>query len=96
MLEGLRVASQNWIGRTIMALVMGVIVVSFAIWGVGDVFRGFTAQRLAKVGSGEVTVEQFRSAFQNDLRRIQQRMRRAVTAEEAHSASPPATRRPSA
>jgi peptidyl-prolyl cis-trans isomerase D len=86
MLEGLRVASQNWIGRSIMALVMGVIVVSFAIWGVGDVFRGFTAQRLAKVGAGEVTVEQFRSAFQNDLRRIQQRMRRAVTAEEAHKA----------
>jgi peptidyl-prolyl cis-trans isomerase D len=86
MLEGLRVASQNWIGRAIMALVMGVIVVSFSIWGVGDVFRGFTAQRLAKVGAGEVTVEQFRSAFQNDLRRIQQRMRRAVTAEEAHRA----------
>jgi peptidyl-prolyl cis-trans isomerase D len=86
MLEGLRVASQNWIGRAIMALVMGVIVVSFSIWGVGDVFRGFTAQRLAKVGAGEVTVEQFRSAFQNDLRRVQQRMRRAVTAEEAHRA----------
>lgn len=86
MLEGLRVASQNWIGRSIMAVVMGVIVISFAIWGVGDVFRGFTAQRLAKVGAGEVTVEQFRDAFQNDLRRVQQRMRRAVTAEEAHKA----------
>lgn len=86
MLEGLRVASQNWIGRSIMAVVMGVIVISFAIWGVGDVFRGFTAQRLAKVGAGEVTVDQFRTAFQNDLRRVQQRMRRAVTAEEAHRA----------
>lgn len=81
MLEGLRVASQNWIGRAIMAVVMGVIVISFAIWGVGDVFRGMTSQRLAKVGSGEVTVDQFRTAFQNDLRRIQQRMRRAVTAD---------------
>ena len=50
MLEGLRVASQNWIGRALMALVMGVIVVSFAIWGVGDVFRGMTTQRLARVG----------------------------------------------
>jgi len=86
MLEGLRVASQNWIGRTIMAVVMGVIVISFAIWGVGDVFRGMTSQRLARVGSGEVTVDQFRTAFQNDLRRIQQRLRRAVTAEEAHKA----------
>lgn len=84
MLEGLRVASQNWIGRAVMALVMGVIVVSFAIWGVGDVFRGFTSRRLARVGAGEVTVDAYRSAFQNELRSIQQRLRKAVTNEEAH------------
>lgn len=84
MLEGLRVASQNWIGRAIMALVMGVIVVSFAIWGVGDVFRGMTTQRLARVGGGEVTVEAYRNAYQNELRRIQQRLRRAITNQEAH------------
>jgi peptidyl-prolyl cis-trans isomerase D len=83
MLEGLRAASQNWIGRALMALVMGVIVVSFAVWGIGDVFRGFTSQRLAKVGSGEVTVEAYRSAYQNELRSLQQRARRAITNEEA-------------
>ncbi|MEF3366032.1 SurA N-terminal domain-containing protein [Methylocystis sp. 9N] len=86
MLEGLRATSQNWIGRTIMAAVMGVIVVSFAIWGVGDVFRGMTNQRLARVGKGEVTVDAFRNAYQSDLRRIQQRLRRAVTNEEARQA----------
>ena len=86
MLEGLRVASQNWIGRAIMALVMGVIVVSFAIWGVGDVFRGFTSRRLAKVGSGEVTLDGYRSAYQNELRRLQQRLRKAITNEEARRA----------
>ncbi|MGD9543587.1 MAG: SurA N-terminal domain-containing protein [Methylocystis sp.] len=84
MLEGLRVASQNWIGRAIMALVMGVIVISFAIWGVGDVFRGMTSQRLARVGGGEVSIDAYRNAYQNELRRIQQRMRRAITNEEAH------------
>lgn len=86
MLEGLRIASQNWIGRTIMAIVMGVIVVSFAIWGVGDVFRGMTAQRLARVGSGEITVEAYRNAYQMELRRIQQKLRRAVTNQEARQA----------
>jgi peptidyl-prolyl cis-trans isomerase D len=83
MLEGLRLASQNWIGRALMALVMGFIVISFAIWGIGDVFRGFTSQRLARVGSGEVTVDAFRSAYQNEMRRLQQRARRAITNEEA-------------
>lgn len=86
MLEGLRVASQNWIGRTIMAIVMGVIVVSFAIWGVGDVFRGMTAQRLARVGAGEITVDAYRNAYQMELRRIQQKLRRAVTNQEARQA----------
>ena len=52
MLEGLRVASQNWIGRTIMGLVMGFIAISFAVWGIGDVFRGFSSQRLVKIGGG--------------------------------------------
>jgi len=69
-----------------MAVVMGVIVVSFAIWGVGDVFRGMTASRLVKVGAGEVTIDAFRNAYQNELRRIQQRLRRAVTNQEAHQA----------
>ncbi len=86
MLEGLRVASQNWVGRAIMGLVMGFIAISFAIWGIGDVFRGFTSSRLVKVGRGEVTVEAFRSNYQNELRHLQQKLRRAITNEEARRA----------
>jgi len=86
MLEGLRVASQNWIGRVIMGLVMGFIAISFAVWGIGDVFRGFSSQRLVKIGGGEVTVEAFRASYQNELRRLQQRLRRAITNEEARRA----------
>ncbi|WP_036291272.1 SurA N-terminal domain-containing protein [Methylosinus sp. PW1] len=83
MLEGLRIASQHRIGRIILGLVMGFIALSFAVWGIGDVFRGFTSTRLAKVGAGEISVETYRSAYQNELRRLQQRARRAITNEEA-------------
>lgn len=83
MLEGLRIASQHRIGRIILGLVMGFIALSFAVWGIGDVFHGFTSTRLAKVGSGEISVEAYRSAYQNELRRLQQRARRAITNEEA-------------
>lgn len=86
MLEGLRAASQNWLGRGLMAIVLGFIVVSFAVWGIGDVFRGFTAQRLVKVGSGEISVEAYRASYQNELRRLQQRLRRAITNDEARRA----------
>ncbi|MCX7899745.1 MAG: peptidylprolyl isomerase, partial [Methylocystis sp.] len=86
MLEGLRAASQNWLGKLLWALVLGFIAISFAIWGVGDVFRGMTNTRLARVGSGEVTVDGFRNAYQNELRHLQQRMRRAITNAEARQA----------
>ncbi|GAC1339394.1 MAG: SurA N-terminal domain-containing protein [Beijerinckiaceae bacterium] len=85
MLQGLRNASQNWIGRTIMAIVMGFIVISFAIWGIGDIFRGFGAGKLAQVGSIDISSEAYRTAYQNELQRIQRQARRAITNQEARA-----------
>jgi peptidyl-prolyl cis-trans isomerase D len=86
MFEALRVASQNWVGRLVMGLVMGFIAITFALWGIGDVFRGMSTRRLVKVGSGEVTVEAFRATYREEMRRLQTRMRRGVTDEEARRA----------
>ena len=86
MLDGMRAASQNWLGRTIMGLVMGLIVVSFAIWGIGDMFRGFGAGRLVSVGDTEISSESFRFAYQNELQRLQRRFGRAVTNDQARQA----------
>ena len=86
MFEALRVASQNWVGRLIMGTVMGFIAVTFVLWGIGDVFRGMTSHRLVKVGSGEVSAEAFRSTYREELRRLQTRLRRGVTDEEARRA----------
>jgi peptidyl-prolyl cis-trans isomerase D len=83
MFEALRVASQNWVGRLVMGLVMGFIAITFALWGIGDVFRGMSSHRLVKVGSGEVTTEAFRATYREELRRLQTRLRRGVTDEEA-------------
>jgi peptidyl-prolyl cis-trans isomerase D len=41
MLRGIHKASSTWLGKAVMAAVMGVIAISFAIWGIGDIFRGF-------------------------------------------------------
>ncbi len=83
MLERMRAATQGLIGRSIMAVVMGLIILSFAIWGIGDIFRGFGADKLAQVGGEEITVQAFRSAYQSQLQRLQQQSRRNVTNEEA-------------
>ena len=60
MLRGLRKASSNWLGKVVMAAVVGFLVISFAIWGIGDIFRGFGRSTVAKIGRTEVTIEQFR------------------------------------
>ena len=54
----MRKASSNWLGKTIMAVVMGVLIVSFGIWGIADIFKGFGQSTLAKVGRTEISAEQ--------------------------------------
>lgn len=85
MLDALRQASQNWIGRTIMAIVMGVLSLSFAIWGIGDIFRGIGGNTLAKVGSTEISADAYRNAYQIQLQRLQQQARRPITSEQARA-----------
>ena len=84
MLESLRVSAQGWVGRVIMATLMGLIILSFAIWGIGDIFRGFGSNNLARVGSTEIGVDTFRDAYQTELQRQQRLERRNITNEEAH------------
>lgn len=85
MLEGIRIASRNWLGRLVMTVIMGFLILSFAIWGIGDTFRGFGQNRLASVGDSEITTEQFRTAWQNELTRYQRQLRRAVSNEQARA-----------
>lgn len=84
MLEGLRAAQGTWAGRAVMGLVMVVIVVSFAIWGVGDIFRGFNADQVAQVGDIKIAATTYRQAYETELQALQQQARRQITNEEAH------------
>ena len=83
MLNQMRALSQNFFGRAIMALVLGFIILSFAIWGIGDRFTNFNADELASVGSTKITVEQYRSAYQSELQQLQEKAKRGITNVEA-------------
>jgi peptidyl-prolyl cis-trans isomerase D len=62
-----------------MAIVMGLIIVSFVIWGVGDMFRGFVSDKVAKVGSEVVTAQQFQNEMQNLIYQYQRRAKTSLT-----------------
>ena len=61
MLESIRNASQGVVGKAIMTVVMGLIIVSFVIWGVGDMLRGFTPSTVASVGGAKISAQDITS-----------------------------------
>ncbi|HUO55184.1 MAG TPA: SurA N-terminal domain-containing protein [Rhodoblastus sp.] len=83
MLDGLRIMSKNVFGRAILALFAGLIVVGFGIWGIRDMFTNIRGNELARVGDTEISVQQFRTEYQNQLQRLQRQARRAITNDEA-------------
>src|SRR6202167_3837570 len=85
MLRGMRKASSNWLGKTIMAVVMGVLIISFGVWGIADIFRGFAQSTLAKVGHIEISAKQFRQLYTDKLQQIGRQFGRPLTMDQARA-----------
>lgn len=68
-----------------MAAVMGVIAISFAIWGIGDIFRGFGRNAVATVGDTEISIEQFRQFYNDRLQQLGRQAGRPITPDEARA-----------
>src|SRR5947209_3574936 len=85
MLRGMRKASSNWLGKTIMAVVMGVLIISFGIWGIADIFKGFGQSTLATIGRTEISTEQFRQIYTERLQQIGRQFGRPLTMDQARA-----------
>jgi len=85
MLRSMRKASTNWIGKSIMSVAVGGLIVSFGIWGIGDIFRGFGVFTVAKVGSTEISIDQFRNRYTDMLQQLSRQVGRPISSDEARS-----------
>jgi peptidyl-prolyl cis-trans isomerase D len=83
MLRGIRKASENWLGRGVMAVVMTLLAGSFAVWGINDIFRGFGRSTLAKIGNTEIPIEQFRQTYDDQLQEMGRQLGHPISAGEA-------------
>lgn len=81
----MRKASSNWVGKTIMAVVMGVLIISFGVWGIADIFRGFGQSTVAKVGHTEISLNEFRQIYTDRLQQIGRQFGRPLTPEQARA-----------
>jgi peptidyl-prolyl cis-trans isomerase D len=85
MLRGIRTASSNWLGKTVMSVLFGILIVSFGVWGIADIFKGFGQSSLATVGRTEISTEQFRNLFTEKLQQIGRQIGRPLTMEQARA-----------
>lgn len=63
-------------------ILLGLLIVSFAIWGIGDIFRGGSDAAVAQVGDTEVPASRYADALVRIQRNLSQQRRQAVTLAE--------------
>lgn len=83
MMDGFRKMGQTGFGRVVIFVLFAFLILSFAVWGISDVFRGYGTKSVAKVGSTEIDSLAYRAAFQNELQSLSQRFGQQVTADQA-------------
>lgn len=68
-----------------MSVVMGVLIVSFGVWGIADIFKGFGQSSLAKIGKTEISTEQFRQIYTDKLQQLGRSFGRPLTMDQARA-----------
>lgn len=79
MLDQMRRGVSNIFTKLLLAL----LIVAFAVWGIGDVAFRSSQRALATVGSTEITPEEFRQAYQDEMQSVSRRLGRRLTPEQA-------------
>lgn len=79
MLEAIRKSVSGILAK----ILIGLLIISFAIWGIGDMVRSYGRDVVAKVGDETVNTHQFRQAYQIELDNIAQRLGRRLRPQEA-------------
>ncbi|MBK1623651.1 peptidylprolyl isomerase [Afifella marina] len=81
MLDRMRQATSGWMAK----LLLGLLIVSFGIWGVANQFSGYGRGTLASVGDEEVTAVQFDRALRQRMQQFSQQMNQVMTMEQARN-----------
>jgi peptidyl-prolyl cis-trans isomerase D len=68
-----------------MATVMGVLIISFGVWGIADIFKGFGQSTVATVGHTEISINEFRQLYTEKLQQISRQFGRPLTTDQARA-----------
>jgi peptidyl-prolyl cis-trans isomerase D len=79
----MRKASENWLGRIVMAAVMFLLAGVFGLWGINDIFTGFGRSTLAKIGNTEIGIPEFQQVYRDRLNQMSHDFGKPISPQEA-------------
>lgn len=85
MLQSIHNATKNWVGYVILFIMTIFLVGAFALWGVGDIFRGGNDTTVAEVGGKTISAAEFDREFRGQLRRLSGGENGEMTVEQARA-----------
>jgi peptidyl-prolyl cis-trans isomerase D len=73
-------------GKTwIVKVLMGLLVLSFGLWGIADIFRGFGQSDVASVGGTEIPITVFQESYNREVRNLQNQLGTVVNENTARA-----------
>jgi peptidyl-prolyl cis-trans isomerase D len=79
MMEALRNGAKSWVAK----ILLGLLVASFAVWGIKDMFGGFQSADLVTVGGKKISSETFRVDLNRSIQQFGQQTGQNITLEDA-------------
>ena len=71
--------------RILGLILVGLLVISFGVWGIADVFTGYGAQTLIRVGDSQLNSQDYMRAQQEVLRAMSAQAGRSLSLQEARA-----------
>ncbi|MGF1621282.1 MAG: SurA N-terminal domain-containing protein [Rhodomicrobiaceae bacterium] len=79
MLNSLRNSAGSWVVK----ILLGLLIASFALWGIDGIFMGGAQRHVAQVGEREISTAEYEQTYRNQVGLISARLGRQLTDREA-------------
>jgi peptidyl-prolyl cis-trans isomerase D len=83
MLTSIRTVFSKGFARVILIALVAMLIFSFAIWGIQDVFRGFRDTELARIGNTVIQVADFQRQYNQQLQAFSRQTGQPISPDQA-------------
>ncbi|MDP3327479.1 peptidylprolyl isomerase [Parvibaculum sp.] len=79
MLDSLRRNASGWVAKVLI----GLLALSFAVWGIADIFTGFGGDTVAKVGDEKIDAVSFQRELSSEMNQFSRQLGQPMTLDQA-------------